>query len=424
MTGKRLYRIILCAALAAYSAIAQAEDGGSFSGFTPYSMYGLGNLSNGGSAYNNTMGGVGIASRNNRFINSLNPAAVTARDTLSFMSDVSLSQMNTVFRHGSMTSAANVFNMNDFILSTPIAGKLALMAGVKPFSSTGYSYGYYDYSAELGSIANSYSGQGSVYQLFVAAGYPVFKGMSLGLEYIHYFGNINRNYTQTIEDKASLGISKTEDMYLTANTAKAGLQYEFKASDKMKVCLGATYKMGAKLSGYLTTTSGVGEASQTSVVDPLALRANPLSIASEMGFGVSINYLNRFRAEIDYTRSDWTGTGYDNEIFVGGVTESVRAGLEIIPNPNEIRYYHKLIAYRAGVYVTRENYVVNGSPVISRGITLGATLPVYRWYNGITLGVELGQRGTLRNDLIRETYVGFNLGVNLFDIWFQKYRYE
>ena len=314
--------------------------------------------------------------------------------------------------------------MNDFILSTPIAGKLALMAGVKPFSSTGYSYGYYDYSAELGSIANSYSGQGSVYQLFVAAGYPVFKGMSLGLEYIHYFGNINRNYTQTIEDKASLGISKTEDMYLTANTAKAGLQYEFKASDKMKVCLGATYKMGAKLSGYLTTTSGVGEASQTSVVDTLALRANPLSIASEMGFGVSINYLNRFRAEIDYTRSDWTGTGYDNEIFVGGVTESVRAGLEIIPNPNEIRYYHKLIAYRAGVYVTRENYVVNGSPVISRGITLGATLPVYRWYNGITLGVELGQRGTLRNDLIRETYVGFNLGVNLFDIWFQKYRYE
>ena len=182
--------------------------------------------------------------------------------------------------------------------------------------------------------------------------------------------------------------------------------------------------MGAKLSGYLTTTSGVGEASQTSVVDTLALRANPLSIASEMGFGVSINYLNRFRAEIDYTRSDWTGTGYDNEIFVGGVTESVRAGLEIIPNPNEIRYYHKLIAYRAGVYVTRENYVVNGSPVISRGITLGATLPVYRWYNGITLGVELGQRGTLRNDLIRETYVGFNLGVNLFDIWFQKYRYE
>ena len=234
MTDKRLYRIIICAALAACGVVAKAEDGGSFSGFTPYSMFGIGTLSNGGSAYNNTMGGVGIASRNNRFINSLNPAAVTARDTLSFMSDVSLSQMNTVFRQGTMTSAANVFNMNDFILSTPIAGKLALMAGVKPFSSTGYSYGYYDYTAELGSIANSYSGQGSVYQLFVAAGYPVFKGMSIGLEYIHYFGNINRTYTQTIEDKASLGISSTEDMYLTANTAKARLQYEFKAEYKMK----------------------------------------------------------------------------------------------------------------------------------------------------------------------------------------------
>ena len=68
--------------------------------------------------------------------------------------------------------------------------------------------------------------------------------------------------------------------------------------------------------------------------------------------------------------------------------------------------------------------MVNGSPVISRGITLGATLPVYRWYNGISLGIDIGQRGSLRNDLIRETYVGFNFGVNLFDIWFQKYQYE
>lgn len=424
MTGNRLYRISLCALLFLSGAALKAEDGGSFSGFTPYSMFGLGNLSNGGSAYNNTMGGVGIASRNNRFINSLNPAAVTARDSLSFMSDVSLSQMNTVFRQGSMKSAANIFNMNDFILSTPIAGKLSLMTGVKPFSSTGYSYGYYDYNAELGSISNSYSGQGSVYQLFVAAGYPVFKGMSVGLEYIHYFGTISRSYTQSIEDKAALGINKTEEMYLRANTAKAGLQYEFKAFDKMKICLGATYRLGAKLSGYQTLTNGVGESSKTTVVDTLALRPNPLSIASEMGFGVSFNYMNRIRGEIDYTRSNWSGTGFDNEIFAGGVAESIRAGFEIIPNPNEIRYYHRLIAYRAGVYVNREYYSVNGNPIYSRGITFGATLPVFRWYNGISIGMDVGQRGTLRGDLIRETYVGFNLGINLFDIWFQKYQYE
>ena len=182
MTGNKLYKMLVCAALLTGALVVRAEDGGSYSGFTPYSMFGLGNISAGGSAYNNTMGGVGIASRNNRFINSMNPAAVTARDSLSFMSDVSLSQMNTIFRQGTMTSAANVFNMNNFIISTPIAGKLAMMAGVKPFSTTGYGYGYYDYDAELGSIANNYSGQGSLYELFVAAGYPIVGGLNLGVE--------------------------------------------------------------------------------------------------------------------------------------------------------------------------------------------------------------------------------------------------
>ena len=134
--------------------------------------------------------------------------------------------------------------------------------------------------------------------------------------------------------------------------------------------------------------------------------------------------MNRIRAEIDYTRADWSNTGYNTDIFTAGVAESLRAGFEIIPNPNEIRSYHRLIAYRAGVYINRENCIVNGSPVISRGITLGATLPVFRWYNGVTLGLEVGQRGTLKNNLIRETYVGFSFGVNLFDIWFQKHQYD
>ena len=396
MTGNKLYKMLVCAALLTGALVVRAEDGGSYSGFTPYSMFGLGNISAGGSAYNNTMGGVGIASRNNRFINSMNPAAVTARDSLSFMSDVSLSQMNTIFRQGTMTSAANVFNMNNFIISTPIAGKLAMMAGVKPFSTTGYGYGYYDYDAELGSIANNYSGQGSLYQLFVAAGYPIVGGLNLGVEYIHYFGNIEKTYTQGIADEAALGISKNEDMYIRSNSAKFGLQYEQRIGKKWKLCAGATYRLSSNISGYLTTTSGAGTSSVTTVVDTLSLRAEPLKIASELGLGIAVNYMNRLRAEIDYTRADWSNTGY----------------------------YRRLIAYRMGAYINRENCIVNGSPVISRGITLGATLPVFRWYNGVTLGLEVGQRGTLKNNLIRETYVGFSFGVNLFDIWFQKHQYD
>ena len=79
---------------------AYAEDGGSYAGFTPYSVFGIGELAMPGTAYNKTMGGVGIASRNHRFVNTLNPASITARDSLSFMADMGLGGRMSLFREG------------------------------------------------------------------------------------------------------------------------------------------------------------------------------------------------------------------------------------------------------------------------------------------------------------------------------------
>ena len=51
-----------------------------YNAYTPYSMFGIGEISKQGTAYNKSMGGVGIATRDKRNINILNPAAVTARE--------------------------------------------------------------------------------------------------------------------------------------------------------------------------------------------------------------------------------------------------------------------------------------------------------------------------------------------------------
>ena len=62
--------------------------------------------------------------------------------------------------------------------------------------------------------------------------------------------------------------------------------------------------------------------------------------------------------------------------------------------------------------------------VNSVGLTLGITLPVFRGYNGLSLGIDMGQRGSLRGNMVRERYVTFVVGFNIFDIWFQKPRYN
>ena len=68
----------------------------SFSGFSQvnqnniYSRFGLGDLVNNGSGTERTMGGAGIGVRTRGVINFLNPAALNAIDTLSFILDIGL----------------------------------------------------------------------------------------------------------------------------------------------------------------------------------------------------------------------------------------------------------------------------------------------------------------------------------------------
>ena len=71
------------------------------------------------------MGGIGIATRNNRYLNIINPAAITARDTLSFMADMGLESQNKLFRQGDMSSANNTFNISTVAVSLPIYRKSA-----------------------------------------------------------------------------------------------------------------------------------------------------------------------------------------------------------------------------------------------------------------------------------------------------------
>ena len=116
-----------------------AQDG-TYGAYSPYSIFGIGDISKEGTAFNKSMGGTGIAMRNRRFINYLNPAAVTARDTLSFMADFGLVEKNTVFRQGDIKSANNAFNVYDFVLTFPIWRSSAFMVGITPYSDVGYDF--------------------------------------------------------------------------------------------------------------------------------------------------------------------------------------------------------------------------------------------------------------------------------------------
>ena len=435
---RKIERILLLSAFLIIGVTLSAQDG-TYGAYTPYSIYGIGDLSKEGTAYNKSMGGTGIAARNRRVINYLNPAAVTARDSLSFMADFGLTESNKVFKQGDIRSAHNTFNIYDFVMSFPIYRSSAFMVGLTPFSDMGYDFSSYETDPNIigntGNITYDSYGTGSVYQLFVGAGVTFWKQLSLGAEMIYYFSNLDKVTNMDYANSSYRSVNSGSELTVRGVTGKFGLQYEQKLGGDVSMVIGATYRMGTDMKGY---SKNYRYANQSSVTDTLkysvdTLAGSGMKFGDEIGIGIAVKGGERWSAEFNYVRSDWSNSGFDTapgfsvigeSRFTSTVSQSFRAGFEFVPNRNDIRYYYKKCAYRAGVYYDQAYYKLDGHNVNSMGLTLGVTLPVFRLYNGISLGVDLGQRASTRNNMIRERYATFNIGFNIHDIWFRKVQYQ
>jgi hypothetical protein len=315
------------------------------------------------------------------------------------------------------------------------------MVGITPFSDVGYDFSSIETDPDIightGNIEYDSYGTGSVYQIFFGAGVTLWKKLSLGAEALYYFGNIDKITNMNYSNSSYRSINGGNDITVNAFTGKFGVQYEQKIAGNVTMTLGATYRLGTGMKGYATEYryANLSNVSDTLRHNIDTLGANGLRIADELGLGISFRKGDKWSAEFDYLRSDWTKSGFDSQsgfgvkgvsVFSSTVSQSFRAGFEITPNRNDIRYFLKRCTYRAGIYYDQSYYKLDGNNVNSLGITLGFTLPVFREmrYNGISLGIDMGQRASARNNMIRERYAMFVVGFNIHDIWFQKPRYN
>lgn len=428
MLGKRISLVLLSLTLSAACAFAQTD--GTYGGYSPYSVFGVGQLHQSGTAWNRGMGGVGIAARNNRFVNILNPAAVTARDSLSFMSDFGLSGRMSLFSDGTKKNVNTLLNIDDFVISFPLWRHTAMMAGIRPVSDVGYSITASKIDPDSGKQTFVSGGNGGLYQAFAGVGVTLWKLLSLGAQFNYQFGNIAKTASTSYAESSYRNFQEGDSLRINNLGVKFGLQYAQKLAGKSALTLGATYQLSTGIRGSSVHYSEKGSYDRERT--PLDLKDQQLRMGSELGIGLAYNFGDKFFAEFDYTRSDWSASGLDkvpgfsnngDDVFAPSVGQSFRVGAEYTPNRSDIRYYLRRCTYRAGAYFEQSYFTVGGKHIDTAGITLGVTLPVFRWYNGLSLGIDLGQRG-LGGAAVKEKYFGFNIGFNVFDIWFQKRSYE
>ena len=254
-----------------------------------------------------------------------------------------------------------------------------------------------------------------------------FDRISIGAQGIYYFGYMNKHNDILFNSSSAYNTVYTGwDYKVHSFSGKFGIQYiqPFKKNNSQLV-IGGTYRLASRMSGEVTRYA---YSNADTVLYDNAISASNLTIADEFGAGVSYRVNNKWAVGVDYIQQNWHNSVFpDNSTwnnFGVATARYYKAGFELTPNMYDIRYYMKRVTYRAGAYFEQSYVKVNGHQINAFGITFGASFPIYRWHNAVSVAVDIGQRGTLRHDLVRERYINFIVNINLHDIWFVKYRYD
>ena len=411
---------------------AKAQTTDALGTYTPYSLFGIGDLEKHGTAFNKGMGGIGVGVRDSRFINYANPASITERDTLSFMFDFGLNQNNIYSSDSKVKSAFNTANVQNVVFTAPIYKKSALIVGITPYSNIGYKFQTAETDKELiskyGNIVYQKYGTGTINQLFVGGAMNLFKNFSVGAEFIYYFGALNR-YSNVLfsSDPSIRDINTGWDYDINAVSGRVGAQYFGKIAKNTTLTIGATYRFESNMDGDYTRYACATSSSQIDTISLTTTHGYKVEIPTEFSAGFSVRKKDKWMFGFDYVKQDWNDSFFGETQgidFKPSVSTSYKLGVEFIPNRYDIRYYLKRVTYRLGAYYDESYINLNGKQVNAAGITFGMSLPIFRWYNALTWSVDLGQRGSLENNMVRERYVKFNLNFNLHDMWFIKKKYQ
>ena len=451
----------MVAVMSLSAAVEVSAQNSSVNAYSPYTMYGIGELGTHGNAINRMMGGVGVAWRSTQMASMLNPAGYSAMRRKSFILDVSAegyflsNRQNKYDTTGAYLrqakNAKNTVNLREIAVQMPLAKGLGVGFSLSPYSNVGYNmYGddlSQDVAGNLGRVQYKYYGEGDVTQVKFGVGWRPIKRMSVGVAMLYYWGDIMRHYRATPENVITgSGIYSSTTGIDTYDVSKfkmqAGIQVHPIMQSRHMLTLGATYDLGGDLTPSMVKYVYVDNV-LSSVVRNVEDDALPLRLPQQVSAGAYYQSLS-IRAGVDYVYQNWGGQN-ENYMENDGVigipvaytdTHTVKAGFEIVPKGSDVRHYYNRMAYRVGFSFGDYYQTFAGSNIRQMSVTAGIGLPVRLFGNSsVDIGFEFGMRNPANEKLfvnnktiglVKQRYYKIAIGLTLFgeDRWFQRHKFN
>ncbi len=416
----------------------------SINAFSPYTMYGIGDLATQGALPTRSMGGVGIGMRSAGVVNMLNPAAMSARANQSFLFNFGLEGQNyynsQVIAGQEKSTAYNTFNFHDIAFQIPVAKKLGFGFSLTPYSSVGYRIQADDINGEYGWANYLYEGEGDITEVKFSFGYELFKNFSIGAAMQYYWGDIDRKYsvypTNIVDNGAVLNTSGHDNYSVSKMKGQFGMQWSPISTKKRILTIGATYDIGGDLQPDLEKSITIGDIFGSVV----SSEVTDLEMVLPQQVATGVYYqINKISVGFDYVYQNW-GSGNSSKVSTKSGyevayqnTSTFKMGVEYTPDRYDIRSYFNRWTFRAGGRYGSFNQTFNGISLSEYAITAGVGVPIkFMGLSAIDVGVEYGVRGggsvAERAGLVKQQHFKVALGFSLFagasEGWFVRRKFD
>ncbi|WP_299107603.1 hypothetical protein [uncultured Tenacibaculum sp.] len=388
---------------------------------SPYSVFGIGENFEAVTVEQASMGGIGVAMKDSKYLNFVNPAANADLRYATYGLGGSLTFLT--LKEGNSSQSGNSTNLRYIALGFPIGKKAGFSVGLQPFSSVGYSLVNNSNAQDV----TVFRGSGGTNKIYASFGMYVYEGLSLGAEAAFIFGN-TENTILNVREGVARGSKNSEELNIRGGQFKLGAQYKTQLKNDLQLQTGLAMTLQSDLTGtgtdkfYSVVFNSNGSEIEKDINSTTNINGN-ITIPLKTVFGVGIGKLDKWYVGVNQQFQKALST--NNSLITDGTSfryddsRKFSFGGYYIPKKNSISSYWDRITYRAGARFENVGLLVNtGSSnnftaVKDFGINVGLGLPLPGQASNLNIGFEYGQRGTTNNNLIQENYFNVRLSLSL-----------
>lgn len=410
---------------------------------SPYSRFGVGDLTPFAYSAQLGMGGIGQAYNHTHIASPSNPAALGALRYTSYQVGVGFNR--SVLQQGDLENVNSSGSLQNLSLAFPLQNSLnevldgkqskfrqGFMLALAPYSDVGYNIQLDSEVEGLGTVRNSYLGSGGYYRLQLGTGGEYDRRARFGVNLSYIFGRTNNQSQLLLLDQRGASVLTDTDAFRGRGLeAQFGAQYDFvlKSNEdgvrQRVLTVGASTVFGANVKG--DASRSIIRTNLFSFVDTVSSAESQLQnveLPTRLSFGAYYNIVNKFSVGFDVERVGWSD--FRNSLRPAETLEDVinlRVGLEWTPNAKAFGKYWNQVQYRAGGYVNQDPRPGVDSET---GVTFGLGLPIIlprEEVSYVNLSLNAGSYNTTSD--ITQRYVRLIVGFTLTDnTWFYKRRFN